>query len=341
MTDLSTTYLGLRLPNPVVAGSSGLTSSLDGVRRCAQAGAGAVVLKSIFEEEIDAASAELAGSSGAYGYHLEAAEYVARYGREEAVERYLALIREAKREVAVPVIASVHCVTAGGWTDFAARVEQAGADALELNVFVLPVDPERSGPDHERVYFDVAHAVTRKVAIPVALKIGPYFSGLAQTLIRLGRTGIRGLVLFNRFFPIDFDLEKMELVPGVIYSTPAEMQLSLRWISLLSGRVRCDLAASTGVHDGAAVAKQLLAGAAAVQVCSALYRHGVSHLATIVRDLGAWMERRGFERIAQFRGALAQKHVSNPAAYERVQFMRASGEAADQFLLLGVDADER
>lgn len=325
MTDLSTTFLGLRLQNPVVVASSGLTSSLDGVRRAADAGAGAVVLKSIFEEQIDAEGGKLAGSGEGAVYRLEAEEYLARYGREEAVGPYLELIREAKRAVPIPVIASIHCVSSGAWTDFAARVEDAGADGLELNVFVLPADPGRGGAENEKVYFDVASAVTRRVSIPVALKIGPYFSGLAQTLVKLSRSGIRGLVLFNRFFPIDFDLETRELVPGVIYSTPAEMQLSLRWISILSGRVQCDLAATTGVHDGAAVVKQLLAGASAVEVCSALYQNGVEHLTTMVRELGEWMERGGFERIAQFRGSLSQKDVRNPAAYERVQFMRASG----------------
>lgn len=325
MTDLSTTYMGLRLRNPVVVSSSGLTGSLDNVRRCVDAGAGAVVLKSIFEEQIEAEAAEQAPASEVYGYHLEAEEYLARYGREGAAERYLARVREAKRAVPVPVIASVHCVTAGGWTDFAARAEEAGADALELNVFVLPSDPRRAALDNEKVYFDVVRAVTRKVSIPVALKVGSYFSALAHTLIELSRTDIRALVLFNRFFPVDFDLEAMELVPGAIYSTPAEMQLPLRWISILSGRVRCDLAAATGVHDGAAVVKQLLAGASAVQVCSALYQNGIPHLEAIVRQLGEWMERKGFERIAQFRGALAQKLVANPAAYERVQFMKISG----------------
>ncbi len=324
MTDLSTTYMGLRLDNPVVAGSSGLTSTLDGVRRCAEAGAGAVVLKSIFEEEIRAEANALEGA-GQGVYALEAEEYLARYGVEGAVERYLALIREAKRAVAVPVVASVHCVTAGGWTDFAARVREAGADAIELNVAVLPADPRRAGADNEQIYFDVARAVTRSVDIPVALKIGPYFSGLARTLVRLSRSGIRGLVLFNRFFPMDFDLESLELVPGVIYSTPSEIQLPLRWISILSGRVACDLAASTGAHDGAAVVKQLLAGAAAVQVCSALYRHGPGHLTTMVREVREWMEAKGYEILAQFRGALSQKHVDNPADYERVQFMKASG----------------
>ncbi len=325
MTDLSTTYLGLRLDNPVIASSSGLTSTLDGVRRCADAGAGAVVLRSIFEEQIDAEAAAATGSGASYGYQLEAEEYLERYGREGAVEPYLELIREAKRAVSVPVIASVHCVSSGGWTDFAARVQDAGADALELNVFVLPVDPRQGAIQNERIYFDVASAVTGRVEIPVALKIGPYFSGLAQTLIQLSRSGIRGLVLFNRPFPIDFDVDTMELVPGVIYSSPAEMHASLRWISILSGKVFCDLAAATGVHDGAAVVKQLLAGASAVQVCSALYQNDVAYLSVMVREVGEWMERQGYDRLAQFRGALAQKHVANPAAYERVQFMKTSG----------------
>ncbi len=322
---VSTTYMGLRLRNPVIASSSGLTSTLDGVRRCAEAGAGAVVLRSIFEEQIDAQAASASGAGASYGYQLEAQEYLERYGREGAVEPYLELIREAKRAVSVPVIASVHCVSSGGWTDFATRAEEAGADALELNVFVLPVDPGQGASENEQIYFDVASAVTRKVGIPVALKIGPYLSGLAQTVIQLSRSGIQGLVLFNRPFPIDFDLETMELAPGVIYSSPAEMHQSLRWISILSGKVFCDLAAATGVHDGAAVVKQLLAGASAVQVCSALYENDVDYLSTMVREVGEWMERKGYDRLAQFRGALAQKHDAHPAAYERVQFMKTSG----------------
>ncbi len=326
MTDLSTTYMGLKLRNPVVVSSSGLTSTLDGVRRCAEAGAGAVVLRSIFEEQIDAAAATATGSAAMVGYRLEADEYLARYGREGAVEPALELIREAKRVVSVPVIASVHCVSSGGWTDFAERVQEAGADALELNVFVLPVDPERGASDNERVFFDVARAVTAKVDIPVALKIGPYFSGLSQTLVQLSRFGIQGLVLFNRPFPLDFDLDAMELAQGVIYSSPAEMHLPLRWISVLAGRVFCDLAAATGVHDGAAVVKQLLAGASAVQVCSALYRNDVEYLSQMVREVGEWMAAKGYERIAQFRGALAQKHVADPAAYERVQFIKTSAD---------------
>ena len=292
MTDLSTTYMGLQLRNPIVVSSSGLTSTLDGVRRCADSGAGAIVLRSIFEEQIEAEAAAT-GSGEVTGYRLEAADYLARYGRESAVEPALELIREAKRQISVPIIASVHCVSSGGWVDFAERVQEAGADALELNVFVLPVDPKRGAIENEKVYFDVARAVTSRVDIPVALKIGPYFSGLAHALVLLSRSGIRGLVLFNRPFPIDFDLDTMELAQGVIYSSPGEMHLPLRWISLLSGRVFCDLAAGTGVHDGAAVVKQLLAGATVVQVCSTLYENGVEHLRTMARDVSTWMEGNG------------------------------------------------
>jgi dihydroorotate dehydrogenase (fumarate) len=323
--DLSTTYMGLRLPNPVVVSSSGLTASLDNLRRCAEAGAGAVVLKSIFEEQIAAESAEEVRDGETFGFHVEAEEYLARYGREDAFGRYLELIAAAKRALPVPVIASVHCVSAGGWVDLAERVQQAGADALELNVFALPADPRRDAAGHEKLYFDVARAVVRRVSIPVALKVGPYFSGLARTLVELSKTGVGALVLFNRFLPIDFDLDTLEVVPGVIYSTPAEMHLPLRWISILSGRVRCELAAATGVHDGAAVVKQLLAGAAAVQVCSALYQRGIPYLGTMVREVGEWMAAKGFGSIEQLRGRLAQKHVADPAAHERVQFMKATG----------------
>ncbi len=325
MADLSTTYLGLSLRNPLIVGSSGLTATVEGVRRCAEAGAGAVVLKSIFEEQIEHDAAEHTREVTTTGWHAEAEDYVARYGREGAVDRYLELIRSVRAAVDLPVIASVHCVTAGAWTDFAARAEQAGADALELNVFVLPADPGRDAEEIESLYFDVARAVTRKVSIPVALKVGPYFSSLSRTLIDLSRTGIRGLVLFNRFFPIDFDLETMQIVPGVIHSTPAEMHLPLRWISILSGRVACDLAASTGVHDAAGAIKQLLAGAAAVQLCSALYQNGVPHLATVLRELDEWLSRKDVRAVEQIRGALAQRGIGNPAAFERVQFMRTTG----------------
>jgi dihydroorotate dehydrogenase (fumarate) len=323
MTDLRTRYLGLDLKNPVIVGSSGLTQTLDGVQRCAEAGAGAVVLKSIFEEEIESRLGQLAKSS-APAIYLESEEYLARYGREDAIATYLELIAQAKRAVPVPVIASINCVSAGGWIDFATRIEEAGADALELNVFLLPSDPRQDPRAIEATYFEVARGVVRSVSLPVALKVGPYFSAVSRTLVELSRTGLRGLVLFNRFFRIDLDVENLALVPGPVLSSPEEMVVPLRWISILSRQVSCDLAATTGVHDGIGVVKQLLAGAAAVQVCSTLYKHEVPYLGVMLREVAEWMERHGHASVSDFRGRLSQAAGGNPAEHERVQFMRTT-----------------
>jgi len=322
MPDLATRYLGLPLRNPVIVGSSSLTQTLDGVRRCEDAGAGAVVLKSIFEEEIETRVQGLLAASAEVAWQLEGEDYTRRFGLEDAVSGYLQLVRDAKQAVEVPVIASINCFTAGGWSGFASRVEQAGADALELNVFLLPTDPDTDSVAYEQVYFDIARRVTEAVSIPVALKIGSYFSSMSRTLIRLSRTDIRGLVLFNRFYRIDFDIENLCLVPAGLLSSPAEMVVPLRWISILSGRVACDLAATTGVHDGAGVVKQLLAGASAVEVCSTLYRNEMSRLGGLLEELEAWMDRHGFGTIQEFRGRLRQRSQEDVAAYERVQFIR-------------------
>jgi len=324
MVDLSTTYMGLRLNNPLMVSSCGLTQTVEGVRRCAEAGAGAVVLKSIFEEQIDIDTDTLSAGSGTSAWHPEAEEYIGRFGREERLELYLNLIREAKKAVSIPVLASVHCVTAGNWVEFASRVEEAGADGLELNAFVLPSDPRLDAKSSDKIYFDLARKVLRRVSLPVALKIGPYFSGMTRTLIDLSRTGIKGLVLFNRFFAVDFDIDKLELVPGALYSTPHDLLFPLRWVSILHERVACDLAATTGVHDGEAAIKQLLAGAAAVQVCSALYENDFPYLTRMLEQVRDWMVRKEFSSIADFRGRLSQRASENPAAYERVQFMRAT-----------------
>ena len=324
MPELRTRYMGLELDNPIIVSSSGLTQSLEGVRRCADAGAGAVVLKSIFEEQIVNEVDGLVRAGAGEAWHPEAAEYIARYGREDAVRAYLELIREAKQEVSIPVLASIHCATGGGWTDFARRAEDAGADGLELNVFVPPSDPRRNGTANEQVYFDIAGEGTGKVDIPVALKIGSYFSGLSQTVVKLSHTGVRGLVLFNRFFRIDFDIENLQVVPANIFSSPEETVVPLRWISILSGRTGCDLAAATGVHDGAGVVKQILAGAAAVQVCSVLYQKEIEHLRLMLGEVRSWMERQGFLSLSQFRGKLSSGRSENPSSYERVQFMKTT-----------------
>jgi dihydroorotate dehydrogenase (fumarate) len=324
VTDLSTTYMGLRLENPIIVGSSGLTKSVERIKKCADAKAGAVVLKSLFEEQITAEIEDLLDKSQGGHWHPEAAEYIANYGHENAVDEYLETIRQSKKAVRIPVIASIHCVTGGAWTEFAARIEQSGADALELNVFVMPSDLRRSGNQNEQVYFDVVEAVKKKVSIPVALKIGFFFSSLAEMLGRLGKSGANALVLFNRFYNPSFDIENFKLKPSSIFSSPDEYLQSLRWISIASGTVGCDLAATTGIHTGETIVKQLLAGAKAVEICSALYKNGLDYIGTMLEELSRWMERHGFDSIHEFRGKMSQSKSSNPAEYERVQFMKTS-----------------
>jgi len=305
--DLTTSYMGMRLDSPVVVASSGLTQSVEGVVRCAKAGAGAVVLKSIFEEQLEAEVTATSKASGEPSEYPEGLEYLERYGREEAFRRYTRLIKEAKEVVDIPVIASVHCVSAGAWINYAERMQLAGADALELNVFAIPSDPGREPREYEQIYFDIAREVQGKLNIPVALKIGSYFSGLAHTATRLSRH-VDALVLFNRFYRVDFDIEAMKPVPAEMFSHPDDMVVPLRWIAILAERVDCDLAATTGVHDAAGVIKQLLAGAAVAQVCSALYwKRDPGYLRTILEEIAGWMERRGFSSIDEFRGKLAQR----------------------------------
>ncbi len=324
--NLATRYMGLSLRNPVIVSSSGITQSVDGVVRCAEAGAGAVVLKSVFEEAISAEVRGVIDQSHFPTEFPEGREYLERYSLEGAFTAHLQLLRRAKQAVSIPVIGSVHCVSAAGWTEYAGRLQEAGADALELNVFVLPTDPKREPRSYEEVYFRIAEAVRRNVSVPVALKVGSYFSGLARTLVELSGL-VDALVLFNRFYRLDIDPEEMRVVPAGAFSDPAESVIPLRWISILAGRVGCDLAANTGVHDGAGVVKQLLAGANAVQLCSALYRQGaIEYLATIVGDVEDWMKRHGFARIDDFRGKLSQRNSSDPAAHERVQFILQTAE---------------
>jgi dihydroorotate dehydrogenase (fumarate) len=325
MADLSTTYMGLELRNPIIVGSSGLTETEDGVRRCEAAGAGAVVLKSIFEEQI---LAELEGledvGSELEPQHAEAAQYITRYGRENAVDSYIELVRRARDAVSIPIIASIHCVSAGGWVEFAERVAAAGADAVELNVYVLPSDPTRDGRDYEQTYIDILADVRRASPVPVALKIGSSFSGLARMAVDLSNAGADALVLFNRFARIDFDVERLAVVPGSYLSHPDELLVPLRWISILSDYVTCDLAASTGVHDGGGVVRALLAGAAAAQMCSALYRGGVDRIGPTLDELDRWMESHGHDTIGAFKGRMSRASSGNTVAYERVQFMRLS-----------------
>lgn len=324
--NLATSYLGLKLQNPIIVGSSRLTDSPESVKKCAEAGAGAVVLKSLFEEQIAAETTEMLDASqgaDAYGY---AADYIQGYGAENAVGEYLRLVEGAKKAVDIPVIPSINCTSAGGWTSFAKRIEAAGADALELNVFVNPSAPNRSIEDNEQTYLDVLAAVKSEVSIPVALKVGSFFSSMSASLTRLGIRGASGLVLFNHFYQPDLDIEDFKVVAGPALTTAEDMGLPLRTIAQLSGNMPCDLCGSTGITDGESVIKMLLVGAAAVQVVSAFYRGGVEQIGGMLAEIGAWMSRHGFEDIPRFQGKMRQEGWPEGTAYDRVQFMRRTLE---------------
>ena len=325
MASLATTYLGLKLRNPIIVGSSGLTATVAGVKELEEKGAGAVVLKSIFEEEIAVELDQIIKSAKRTAYNLEQFDYMDYRLREEKIQKYTQLIEGCKKAVSIPVIASVNCVYSHEWTAYAKHLESAGADALELNMFFLPSDLTRGSHEKEKAYLKIVEKVQKEVSIPIALKISYYFTDLGPMIQELSKTGISGLVLFNRFYSPDFDIEKLEVTPANVFSSPAELYLSLRWMAMMSGRVKCDLAASTGVHDGKAVIKQLLAGAKAVQVVSALYKKGKGHIQTMLTDLEAWMNRKGYKNIRQFRGKISQKKSTNPAIYERMQFMKTFG----------------
>jgi len=314
--------MGLKLKNPIIVGSSGLTNSVENVKEIAKEGAGAVVLKSLFEEQINQAASHTFDQGEFNNYYPEAQDYIQNYSTENDVTTYLSLIKDCKSSVDIPIIASINCMSSSEWVSFAKKIEDAGADALELNIFVLPSDPNKSGSDNEKVYFDIIEKVKEIVSIPIALKLSYYFSGLAKTIEMLSWTGIKSLVLFNRFFSPDIDIDKMEIKSSNVFSSPAEIVTSLRWVAMLSDNVKCDIAASTGVHNGESVIKQLLVGAKVVQIASVLYKKGFKEIPIMLKDIDNWMTENSFDEIDDFRGRMSLKKSHNPAAYERVQFMK-------------------
>lgn len=322
--DISTTYLGLKLQNPLIAAASPFTHSLDGVRRLEDAGLGAIVLHSLFEEQLMAEATELnyLMSQGSESF-AEALSYFPKpdhfvLGPEE----YLKLVRDAKQAVKVPIIASLNGFTPGGWIDYSRKLQQAGADALELNIYYLATDPFQPGELVERNYIEVLKTVRSQVKIPVAVKLSPYFSNLANMARRLDEAGANGLVLFNRFYQPDLDLDKLEVWPHVELSTSAEIRLPLRWIAILYGRIKCDLAATSGVHTAEDVIKTVMAGASAAMILSALYQHGLGHVKVVLKGIADWMQKMDYDSITQMRGAMSQKSVAEPAAYERANYMK-------------------
>lgn len=324
MTNLAIKYMGLSLRNPLIAGSSGMTDNKENILKFEKFGIGAVVLKSLFEEEIiveKKSNLERMGSGGfLYPETVDFYEY--EEGPKESTMEYLDLIRELKKSSDIPVIPSINCITAKQWVHFPKEMELAGADAIELNLFILPSDLNRTAEENEKIYFQIIDEVVKQVKIPVAVKISYYFSNLATMIKRLSETKISGIVLFNRFYSPDFDIDTFDITSGNVLSSPGDLAISLRWIAIMAERVSCDLAASTGVHDGPALIKQLLAGAKAVQITSSLYKYGPEHITRMLNDLKTWMEKHRFSSIDEFRGKMSQSKSSNPASYERVQFMR-------------------
>ena len=324
MLDLTTKFAGLNLRNPLIAASSGLTNSLIDIKEFEKAGVGAVVLKSLFEEEIRIElEKDLAQMNKESFLYPETMDFYDSYNEvDDLLTSYLKLISDSKKAVSIPIIASINCVTAEKWPYYATTLQDAGADALELNVFSLPSDLSHTPEKDERLYFDIVEAIKDKVSIPVILKIGYYSSNLASLINKLSKTEIAGITLFNRFYSPDIDIENFQVVPSFVYSSPDELKLSLRWIALMAGRVDCDLAASTGVHDSSSLIKQLLAGADAVQVASAFYKNGKEYAGGIISGLETWMEKHNFNSLSDFKGKMSYARTENPAAYERTQFMK-------------------
>ena len=324
MADLTTTFAGLHLKNPIIIGSSGLTDSLESIIELENRGAAAIVLKSLFEEEIlREMKAQLKSMSSETFLYPETLEFYENNDvTEESTQQYLNLIEKTKYSVNIPVIASINCITSQQWTYFPKQIETAGADALELNIFILPSDLSRTGEENEKVYFEIIREVQKQVSIPIIVKLSYYFSNLATHLQKISQSGIKGMVLFNRFYNPDFDLETLEITSGSVLSNPSDIYLSLRWIAIMAERVNCDLAASTGVHDGSGLIKQLLAGANAVEIASTVYRKGSKQIGKMLDELEEWMDKKSFKSINDFRGKLSQAKSNNPAAFERVQFMK-------------------
>jgi len=325
MANLTTKYLGLDLKNPIIVGASELTNSVDSIKELAAAGAGAVVLKSLFEEQIlmDLNSERLNNMTGSYD-HVE--NHLGFYLKNHSVQQYLTLIKEAKAAVDIPIIASINCFDENEWIDFAAQVQEAGADAIEVNLFVMPADVNTTGEELEVNYMNITKKLLEVVDIPISLKLSTYFSGLANYMTELATVGTHGLVLFNRFYSPKVDIEKEAIVSGTHRSTSADNANTLRWMGILSGKVDCDLSASTGIHTSEDVISNLLMGATTTQMVSAIMANGAQHVTSVISGLEAWMDKKGYASVDDFRGKLNQKNVKNSMMLERAQFMKYFSE---------------
>lgn len=323
--DLKTKYLGMTLRSPIVVSASPLTEYIQNIKMMEDAGAGAVVLHSLFEEQIRLEQQELhyhtthgtESFAESLSYFPEQEEY--KLGPEE----YLEQIRKAKEAVKIPIIASLNGSTIGGWTEYAKEMEKAGADAIELNVYYIPTDMTLSGGNVEQTYIDILRSVKSAIDVPVAIKLSPFFSNMANMAQRLDDAGANALVLFNRFYQPDLDLEEFEVTPNVILSTSHAMRLPMRWIAILKDKVAADLAATSGIHTGIDVVKMLLVGSNVTMICSALLKHGIFHIQNMENHLVEWMEQNEYQSVEEMIGAMSQQKTTDPSAFERAQYMKA------------------
>lgn len=318
MAKLNTSYVGLKLKNPLIVSSSGLADSAEKVVKIAEAGAGAVVLKSLFEEQINFEAGRMMEDQS----YPEAADYIQNYTKSNSVDQYYQLISDAKKAVDIPVFASINCVTGTDWISFAKHVQNAGADALEVNLFLLPVDASDPGT-YEKDYFTLVSKIRSTVSIPVVLKISSYFTNILYMVNKFYHLGANAVVLFNRLYEPDINLKDLSMISAEVFSSPADLRQTLRWVSLVTDRLKdIQISASTGIHDGEAALKVLLAGAQTAQVCSALYKHGVGYLADMLATMENWMDEKGFNSVDDLRGKMNYQSHPNPRMWERSQFMR-------------------
>ena len=324
MAELKTKYMGLELRSPIIAASCGLTSDVEKMVEMEEAGVGAVVLKSIFEEQINQETSGVfnAGYGMSDGYP-EAEDYIKAYIRSNTIQKYVELVRNAKSRLSIPVIASVNCFSGGEWVSFARQLQDAGADALELNVFILPVNEFTESAEVENVYYEIMKSIKEQVKIPVAIKISHYFTNLSAFVDKMKAYGANATTIFNRFYEPDININSLTMGAASVFSTATELRTTLRWTGILAGKDKnLEISASTGVHSGEAVVKLLLAGATTVQLCSVLYEKGISVIGEMNTFIKTWMESKAFESIDDFRGMLSYSSIDNPDLYERAQFMK-------------------
>lgn len=327
--NISTKFAGLILKSPVIVSSSGLTGTVAKFREFEENGAGAIVLKSLFEEEIHFEYDQIVKEAGNDSYSQEDLDYFDLKIRQDNINKYISLIQNAKKEVSIPVIASINCSSLHEWTNFTQKIEQAGADALELNIFTLPSDISKDARDIEDTYFKIIEKVKKNLGIPLVIKMSSWFTNLSAMIKNVSETGIDGLVLFNRFFMPDIDIRAKRITSAGVFSSPADLTLPLRWIALSAGRVSCPLAASTGVHDGESLVKMILVGADAVEIASTLYKNGSRQIREMNEFLAAYMKDENADSLQDIKGILSQKNVKNPAIFERVQFMKYFSDRTD------------